>query len=481
MKSSFFQLLLLLSLASQSSPWFDFDDYEIEFIYSSLQKHCNISDDRYSFSPHSIWVLEAVIKQLKDSSLSQDCNFYVEKLENIILESLNTNVSIGFQSKVNKLYLQEKGFRYYDRSNAYIDINSTHKNFAYKIKTIKSSEEIFFDESYVAYKNNNTIYKLGRVKRWWSPSDFTSLIYSNSMRPIPTISISNYNPINSNSKFFYFINNFNYEVFIGKLERNREIPNTLIFGNRASFSPYPNLNISLFRVAQYGGKGRVNNSKTFKYVLSGKDTVNRNLTFNEQSGNQIAGIDFSYKVDYKNNIHIYGQYLGEDGLDPIIDDRWIGAIFPSKRFGMGGISINSNNPHNLWKITLEHTNTDTGTKNVTYNHSLYKSGYRYHNTPIGAGIDGDSHNTILNFDKFYQHGSLQLKYQKMSINQNNSINHSLSSKEFTNEELLLKLSRYYRNNFNISLNFVIRDSSNYEYQNNYFFIRLEKVLQLASN
>ena len=68
---------------------------------------------------------------------------------------------------------------------------------------------------------------------------------------------------------------------------------------------------------------------------------------------------------------------------------------------MGGLSISSNNPENLWKITLEHTDTDTGFKNVTYNHSLYKSGYRYYDAPIGAAIDGDSHNTILNFDKFY--------------------------------------------------------------------------------
>ena len=59
--------------------------------------------------------------------------------------------------------------------------------------------------------------------------------------------------------------------------------------------------MSLLRVAQYGGKGRTNNSKTFKYMLTGKDNINRNLEFYEQSGNQIAGIDFSYKINSKNN------------------------------------------------------------------------------------------------------------------------------------------------------------------------------------
>ena len=466
--------MLVFSLASHASPWFNFDDYDIEFIYSGLQKYCKISDNRYSVSPNSLWLLESIKNKLKNLNPSKDCNFYLDELEKKILDSFNKNTLIGFQSKVDNLYLQEKGFRYYDKNNVYIETSNTNNNFAYKFKVIKSNKDIFFDESYISYKNKNTIFKLGRVKRWWSPSDFTSLIYSNSIRPIPTVSISNYEPIGVDNKFFSFFNNFNYEIFIGKLERDREVPNALIFGNRLSFSPYPNLNLSLLRVAQYGGKGRVNNSKTFKYMLTGKDNVNRDLEFNEQSGNQIAGIDFSYKIINRNNVYIYGQYMGEDGLDPIIDDRWIGAIFPSKRFGMVGLSINSNNPNNLWKITFEHTDTDTGFKNVTYNHSLYKSGFRYHNTSIGAAIDGDSHNSILNFDKLYSHGSFQIKYQKMSINQNNSVRHSLSPKEFTNEELLLKLSKFYRGNINISINFIIRDSSSDIFKNNSFFVRLEK-------
>ena len=99
---------------------------------------------------------------------------------------------IGFQSKVDKLYLQEKGFRYYDKSNAYIDISNTINNYSYKFKVIKDRNETFFDESYISYNDNNTIYKAGRIKRWWSPSEFTSLIYSNSMTLIPSVSISNY-------------------------------------------------------------------------------------------------------------------------------------------------------------------------------------------------------------------------------------------------------------------------------------------------
>ena len=472
--------LLLFTLTSHTSPWFNYDDYEISYIYSGLQKHCEISDIRYSAAPNSLWILENIKNELNEQSMSKECSFYLDKLEKKILDSFDRNILIGFQSKVDKLYLQEKGFRYYDKSNAYIDISNTINNYSYKFKVIKDRNETFFDESYISYNDNNTIYKAGRIKRWWSPSEFTSLIYSNSMRPIPSVSISNYKPINFENRFLSLIKNLDYEVFIGRLERDREIPNALIFGNRLSFSPYPNLNFSLLRVAQYGGKGRPINSETIKHLLTGKDNTNRNLEFNEQSGNQIAGIDFSYKINTNNNVYIYGQYLGEDGLDPIIDDRWIGAIFPSKRFGMGGISISSGSSKNLWKITLEHINTDTGFKNVTYNHSLYKSGYRYHDNPIGADIDGDSHNSILNFTKHLTNGSFQLKYQRMSINQNNSSKHSLSTKTFTNEEFLFRYSRFYKRNLNVSLNFILRDTTNKEYTNNLFFIRLEKSLKNSS-
>ena len=183
MRYLFIKSMLFFSLASQGSPWFSYDDYKIEYLYSGLQKHCDISDDRFNISPNSLWILEDIKNKLKNTTLSKDCNFYLDKLEKEILDSFDKNILIGFQSKVDNLYLQEKGFRYYDKSNAYIDISNTKNNFAYKFKFIKSSEELFFDESYISYKNNNTIYKAGRVKRWWSPSEFTSLIYSNSIRP----------------------------------------------------------------------------------------------------------------------------------------------------------------------------------------------------------------------------------------------------------------------------------------------------------
>ena len=49
-------------------------------------------------------------------------------------------------------------------------------------------------------------------------------------------------------------------------------------------------------------------------------------------------------------------------------------------------------------------------------------GYRYHNS-MGAAIDSDSHNSILNFDKFYLNDLFKLNFK--NVYQNNSTDHSL--------------------------------------------------------
>ena len=64
----------------------------------------------------------------------------------------------------------------------------------------------------------------------------------------------------------------------------------------------------------------------------------------------------------------------------------------------------------------------------------------------------------------------------MKINQNDSHLHSLSSKNFNNEELLLRVSRNYKDTFNVTLNYIIRSSTNKYHDNNHFFIRVEKSI-----
>jgi len=211
-------------------------------------------------------------------------------------------------------------------------------------------------------------------------------------------------------------------------------------------------------------------------MILGKDNTNRELDFLEQPGNQIAGIDFSITLPTKTYTNIYAQYVGEDGLDPIIDDRWVGAIFPSKRFGLFGFSFANNANLNSWKYTVEHINTDTGFKNITYNHALYKTGYRYKGKPIGAAIDTDSHNTIFSMQRYTNNRFIKLKYEDMKLNQNSSSNSQWGDKPINNKQFSIKLSQKLKGNIQIDIILIHRDISNISYDRNAVFLKFKQSI-----
>ena len=224
---------------------------------------------------------------------------------------------IGIQSKADNMHFQKLGNRYYANDNFYIDFSNVYSNLALRIRVTHdiNNDNSYFDESYLSYKYKNQIFTLGRVSRWWSPSENISLILSNTARPAPGIEIKNYTPIVPKKAIFKFFKTVDYEFFINQLEKNREIENALLFGNRVSLGITNNLDISLLRLAQFGGEGRKVDLKTFTNMFIGRDNTSANLSFEDQPGNQIAGIDWVYRPVNKLNTTFYGQVIGEDELD----------------------------------------------------------------------------------------------------------------------------------------------------------------------
>ncbi len=476
MKIAYLCLSCFFCTLANASPWMYENDIDFISMKNELSVNCGASRHFISSSSKPIEVIYNKIKMQNDIELSQGCINSLEKLENVILNNFSKNrITFGFNTGIDNLYLQERGERYPHKEDFYFQNSQVLNKFFYKIKVSKNEKGYNFDGSEISYFiNKNAIIRLGSYDRWWSPSDNTSLIFSNTARPIPSLGIQNYQSIPFKNSLLRFFGSYDYEFFVAKLEKNREIPNALLFGNRFSFSPNEFINISLLRVAQFGGKGRIINSNVIKNMILGKDTTNRNLDYAEQPGNQIAGIDFSINIPTKISTTIYAQYLGEDGLDPIIDDRWIGAIFPSKRFGLAGLSFQDNTKFNSWKYSLEHVNSDTGYSNVTYNHSLYKTGYRYKGKPIGAAIDTDSHNTIFSMQKYFQKRFIKIKYEDMKINQNRSSSTQWGEKSFDNKQITIKLSQKFKENIQVDLILINRDTTNDEYSNNAFFLKFKQ-------
>ena len=149
------------------------------------------------------------------------CDTTRNKLLNKLFKKFTKSINIiGYQSKIQDTFLQDRTKRYYQDQNMYLSHSNINNNFAYNItlRKINNDESINIDDSYISYKYKNTIFKFGKYNKWWSSSNETSLILSNTARPLKSISISNYDPYEFKN-FFEILGKFNYEIFLGKLEK----------------------------------------------------------------------------------------------------------------------------------------------------------------------------------------------------------------------------------------------------------------------
>lgn len=473
MRIKFLIFFIYPSLAF-SSPWINISDQELNNFRNGLSYYCSKNFD-FSFSPVRVSDLYDLINENKNKS--KECIEYLDIFK-IFLDSqfIRNSHEIRIQSNADKFYLNEAGNRVYREANILYKKSSVNQNYAYQLTLRKFENDLNFDDSYISYLiNEDFVLKAGLFDKWWSPSKNSSLILSNSARPFPKLSLATYKKIQINSGPLRFLKSYDFDIFIGRLENNRTIPKALVFGNRVSFNPSNNFVFSFLRVSQFGGKGRDVNFSIVKNMILGKDTVSGKLSSKNQPGNQIAGIDFLYQNKFSSNnfYKIYGQFLGEDGPDPL--NKTLNFIkFPSKRFGLLGIDLSINNVkgENI-NINVEHINTNTGFDNVTYNHSIYKSGYRYYKQPIGASIGTDSTRNIFSIKRSIINNNLISKFQfeDIKLNQNYSEYSKWGSlKEF--KKASIELSLKLNDRIDISTAYIYRDKKIGHIKKDLFLIEL---------
>ena len=125
-------------------------------------------------------------------------------------------------------------------------------------------------------------------------------------------------------------------------------------------------------------------------------------------------------------------------------------------------------------LNLEHIDTDSGFKNSTYNHNLYRSGYRYKGFPIGANIDADSHSSIISLTKYTNNKYFKFKYRKFNINQNNNQTTIWGDPNIIGQEFIFTYNVHHKNNLNIEVIALARDFKNFNYDDSSIFLKIEK-------
>jgi hypothetical protein len=168
---------------------------------------------------------------------------------------------------------------------------------------------------------------------------------------------------------------------------------------RFSFRPIEGLEIGLSRGMQWGGRGRDNDLSTFWKSLTSKGE-----NTSSQAGNQLAGYDVRYGFSLSSSyaMALHAQSIGEDEA----------GYLPARRTMQGGVILSQAlNNGDFLQYDVEYTNTTadpfaTVFSNITYEHSVYQSGYRYRGRALGASYDNDSEIVSLGLSYQRTDGSL---------------------------------------------------------------------------
>lgn len=298
-------------------------------------------------------------------------------------------------------------------------------SFSLATQTEEPSDDVpYFDLSFRFLDDD---WKLGLSKepRNWSPSDYSSLIWSENAEPIPGAYVRKANPTRSDSPFLSWLGKYRGEFFIGRTNDSANGDFAIFVGNQLVFEPVENLEVELVRTIQLGGPGRDTSSGVIWKALIG-DTNEGTA----RGANQMAGVGLSYTFsNLRNPVRVYGQIVGED------EAGWL----PTCNIDLKGIESQRSLFGVPTRITIE--NVDTRTSFTTngfcgprfaYNNSSYQ--YINNGRVIGSTIDSESNAISIYVEHEFTNWSLSWMVGQQDINMIAWEPHRLSS---ANEDGLL--------------------------------------------
>lgn len=290
---------------------------------------------------------------------------------------------------------------------------------------LKQGDDLNIDGSFLAYKLGNWVVSAGAIERWWGPGIDTNLIMSTNARPLPALSISRDNSSTFETPWLSWIGPWTLTAQMSKLERDRAVPNTLMWSARSTIRPFRGLELGTSWSFQWAGKGQPGAMKDFVSILLGGQECangdpNCDPTQNTYEGNHLAGYDIRWSDTVLNLPYaLYFQTIGEDGSPNagIITDK-ASMYGIETRFTLFEQPVFANLEYSDTQVACGGTGTTT--LNCFYEHGTYQSGYRYYRRTIGSTYDNDAQTLVATFLIQTAAGnSWQLKFRKVQLNTDN--------------------------------------------------------------
>jgi hypothetical protein len=212
---------------------------------------------------------------------------------------------------------------------------------------------------------------IGYRDHWLSPMTDSAMILSTQAPTMPTLSVSNYQPISRVG--------FQYEVFIGEMSESSHIAygdgytagRPRIFGVHLSIAPLPGWSLGVSRIMQYGGGARPAGFsdllRAFFNPSSYDNTINGNQ---EEFGNQVAALTSRFVFPGTMPFAVYFEYAGEDT-----------STLSNLRLGNAALSAGIDFPLLGKNVALKLEVSEW--QNAWYVHGIYQDGLRNDDHVIG--------------------------------------------------------------------------------------------------
>lgn len=481
-------LLILTSLALnivRAEPWLDTRDAWLRADIEALSSAGIIN------SPITTWPLPwaRVVKDLEsfDSQLIPKDVFpaYMRVKRKARLETDSGGRSqISLKGGNQSLLLRNFGDDRREKAEITTKNTGLNADVAWNIEVTKAidpldGDELRLDHSYVAAIWGNWIFSAGTQERWYGPSWDSSLILSNNARPVPSLSIQRNYSDPFETPWLSWMGPWSLSAFAGQLESDRFVPHAKILGMSATFKPFDSLEIGLRRTAQWGGEGRPESLSSLIDLAIGRtncdeidDGCDDRLNSSE-AGNQLAGVDFNWQLPISSiQTSLYGQLVGEDEA----------GFAPSRKFYQLGVKNNFVIKESLISSFIEYSDTENEyEKNVTYEHAIYQTGYRFKDKSLGSTYDNDTKAVTLGILMSSKSGSrYSVKVSSISMNSSgNGDKHSINGNEVEFNRLAFSYQVPLKYGiFGVNADIKDKKIDSYDYQNDKFNIGVTWTMDL---
>lgn len=390
--SFFLTIVAVLSpLPAAASPWVDVSETRIRQHLEFLNDSGVISFGVTTWPVMWIDISEALasVNQLHLSPAQKNA---VDELEfELRYQSTETvKRSIKLSGANSRAVFNDSSMDYIEKGSLKTAVDMDWNRFSMRLQGNLTTDpgndktDSHLDGSYLMGSLGNWVLGVGAIDRWWGPSSNTSLILSSNARPIPAAIFRTRGEQTFETPWLSWIGPWQFVTFVGRMESKREIPEAHLTGMRLTIRPIEGLELGASRAMQWGGIGRDKNFNAFFKSFTSQDENTKN-----GSGNQLGGFDarYGFAISDAVNAGVYAQLIGEDEA----------GYMPSKYMSQIGIesTVVLDDSASYIKGFIEYADTTAGSLNTpqydaAYEHSTYRTGYRYRRRAIASSFDGDA-------------------------------------------------------------------------------------------